>query len=372
MHTPLYDIDKTYLENAEKGPFFKGTIPSRKWPDKKEWIDFLGFPLASRIGVPAGPLLNSRWIGLASELGYDLLFYKTIRSRAHPGHPLPNIIFLNEPKQLSPTSLPPTLTKSVTVPDYNVLAITNSFGMPSRDPHYLLNDIPLANSLVKKGQVVVVSIVGSGTGPHFLQDFVQASSLAKDCGAHIIEANFSCPNVTGSEGSLYEDPQAVFDISSAIIKAIRPIPLILKFGLFPSLSTMRKTFIEAARAGVQAVAGINTISMKVTDVNGNPALGPGRLTSGVCGAPIRDAALDFVRDSRSIIDKEKLDLTLLGCGGILLPEHFTAFLEAGADFALTATGMMWDPYLAMKYHTGKVQNYDQPRTHLEAARNSSR
>jgi dihydroorotate dehydrogenase len=45
-----------------------------------------------------------------------------------------------------------------------------------------------------------------------------------------------------------------------------------------------------------------------------------------------------------------LFLALLGCGGIMLPEHFDAFFEAGADVAMSATGLMWDPYLAMRYH----------------------
>ena len=48
---------------------------------------------------------------------------------------------------------------------------------------------------------------------------------------------------------------------------------------------------------------------------------------------------------------EKLDLALIACGGITLPEHFDQFLRTGADVATSATGMMWDPYLAAKYHS---------------------
>ena len=32
------------------------------------------------------------------------------------------------------------------------------------------------------------------------------------------------------------------------------------------------------------------------------------------------------------------------------PEHFALFLDAGADIVQSATGMMWDPYLAMRHH----------------------
>ena len=41
------------------------------------------------------------------------------------------------------------------------LAVTNSFGMPSRDRQFLKQDIPLANSKLKDGQVMIVSVVGT-------------------------------------------------------------------------------------------------------------------------------------------------------------------------------------------------------------------
>ncbi len=108
--------------------------------------------------------------------------------------------------------------------------------------------------------------------------------------------------------------------------------------------------IAAARSGVRAIAGINTVSMQVKDEQGQPALGQSRLTSGVCGGPIRKLALHFTEQCHAINAKEKLDLTLIVCGGITLPEHFDQFLHAGADIATSATGMMWDPYLAARYH----------------------
>ena len=75
--------------------------------------------------------------------------------------------------------------------------------------------------------------------------------------------------------------------------------------------------------------------------------------SGICGGPIRAAALDWVAQARKIIKEERLDLALVGCGGIMLPAQFDAFLEAGADVAMSATGMMWDPFLALRYHANR-------------------
>jgi dihydroorotate dehydrogenase (NAD+) catalytic subunit len=351
-HPPIYDIHKTYQENVEQGPFFSGDVPPRIFPPKEKWIDFLGYQVASPLGVAAGPLLTSKWIALAGALGFDLPCYKTIRSRAHPAHPLPNMIYVDTRGFLSPQDSKEAIGARKNPPkELEDLAVTNSFGMPSQSPHFLMEDIPKANDSLKEGQVMIVSIVGTPNPPEeYLEDFINTAVLAKEAGAKIIEANFSCPNVAKKEGSLYMSPDLVYELGSAIAKAIRPIPLIIKVGIFPSKELMREVMIAAARAQVRAICGINTISRSVVTETGESALGPSRPTSGICGGPIRQAALSFIQDACLINKKEALDLKIMGVGGVTLPEHFDLFLEAGADIAMTATGMVWDPFLAARYH----------------------
>ncbi len=198
-HPPLYDIEKTYLENATHGPFFSGEIPERIFPPKEKWIDFLGFKIASPLGVPAGPLLTANWIKLAAALGFDVVTYKTIRSQKHPAHPLPNMIYVNTHGDVNAQ-----LADRADHPPKNIeeLAVTNSFGMPSMSPEFLMEDIARANSFLKPGQVMIVSVVGTPRpNESFQDDFVEAALLAKDAGAKIIEANFSCPNVAKKRGA---------------------------------------------------------------------------------------------------------------------------------------------------------------------------
>jgi dihydroorotate dehydrogenase (NAD+) catalytic subunit len=352
---PIYDIRKTYLENANQGPFFKGSLPTRIFPPKEKWIDFLGYSVASSIGIPAGPLLTSNWIALAGKLGFDIPTYKTIRSAEHSSHPLPNMVFVDTHGMIRP-EIPSSLATLAANPPLELqeLAVTNSFGMPSKSPHFLLEDIPKANAALQEGQVMVVSVVGTlRNNCTFLEDFVQAALLAKEAGAKIIEANFSCPNVDKSAGCLYMAPTTVAEMGRAIVKAIAPIPLIIKVGLFTTETQMRDVFCAAAQAGIRAISGINSVSMSVTNAMGQPALGPKRLTSGICGGPIRQIALHFIEQAARINTREKLDLTLIGVGGITLPEHFDQFLNSGANVAMSATAMMWDPYLAMRYHEKK-------------------
>lgn len=351
-NAPIYDIAKSYADNAAEGPFFVGDIPARVWTAKENWIDFLGYKIASPLGVPAGPLLNSKWTTLAARLGFDVVTYKTIRSNAHPGHSLPNVVYIQTHGDLTRERWSETVTMVDNPPtEINDIAITNSFGMPSREAEFLYTDIKKARDELEEGQLLIVSVVGSASDKKdFVDDYIRAAKIAVDAGAPVIEANFSCPNVVTGEGKIYSNPVAVEEIASSLVKAIGNIPLLIKVGVFDDKDQMRAMFKAAARAGVKGISGINTLSMKVINSEGQPALGPARVLSGICGGPIRAAALDWVHAAREIITQENLPLALTGCGGIMKPEQFDDFLHAGVDVAMSATGMMWDPLLALRYH----------------------
>ena len=77
---PTYDIGKSYEENYRAGPVYAGAIPPM--PAARKTWSFLGFDLASPIGVPAGPLLNAAYVELYARLGWDVPVYKTVRSVA--------------------------------------------------------------------------------------------------------------------------------------------------------------------------------------------------------------------------------------------------------------------------------------------------
>ncbi len=351
-HPPIYNITKTYLENLQEGPFFEGEIPERTFPPKKEWVDFLGLPVAKPLGVPAGPLLNSKWVTFAARMGFDIVTYKTIRSKPHPAHPLPNMIYVDTKGALTRERHQETLSQARTAPQtMHTLAATNSFGIPSMGREMLIEDIAQANDSLAPGQVMLVSVVGTPRpNEDFYEDFVQATRIALEGGAKIIEADLSCPNVTTCEGSLFTSPEAVFEISRRMKALIGSIPLVIKVGVIEDKEVLRSVMLAAARAGAGAICGINTVSMNVVKTDGSPALGKNRLRSGVCGAPIRSSALDFIEKAHAVNQEEKLGITLMGTGGITAPEHFDQFFTAGADVAMSAVGMMWDPYLAMRRH----------------------
>src|SRR6266567_3359373 len=73
-----YNWHQTYDWNYEHGPKpplqDEAAVPG-------QW-DFCGLPVGSPLGVAAGPLLNGKWILYYAALGFDVLTYKTVRSRA--------------------------------------------------------------------------------------------------------------------------------------------------------------------------------------------------------------------------------------------------------------------------------------------------
>ena len=97
----------------------------------------------------------------------------------------------------------------------------------------------------------------------------------------------------------------------------------------------------------QAIACINTIQAEIVDENGNQALpGENRLRSGVCGHAIKWAGLNMVRKLKKLREKFNYNFQIIGVGGVTTADDFFEYREAGADFVMSATGAMWNPYLA--------------------------
>ncbi|MBI1821061.1 MAG: tRNA-dihydrouridine synthase [Nitrospirae bacterium] len=347
---PTYQIDRSYETNYQEGPLFTGGIPKREISPSQ---NFMGFKVNSRFGVPAGPLLNARWIALYAKLGFDLLVYKTVRTSAHPAHPAPNCMVLNVFGQLEEQDFGHTLVAENPTPhpeeEERPVSITNSFGMPSRDPSVWQEDAEKAKAFLEAGQLFILSVVGTPQkGKDLAEDYARAAILAKEAGADIVEINLSCPNVTTGEGSIFTDPDASSTISKKVRQALKGTPLIIKMGYISDDQKLEKVILANAPY-IEGISGINTLSFKVVKPDGSQALpGPGRLQSGVCGAAIRNCGLKQTERTVEIRNRHRLDFSVIGVGGIMTVEDILSYEKTGADASMSATGAMWDPLLAYK------------------------
>ena len=358
--TATYNTALSYDQNYRAGPVFDGTLPDLA--DLNEGLpsaEFLGYRVNSTLGVPAGPLLNSAYIRLYADLGFDVLTYKTVRTGAQPCHPFPNVRPVGTESGWYATSDPqkPALYTLPAEPPVAELSITNSFGMPSQPPEIWQADVTRAKAALQTGQVLVVSVVGTarpgGTLEELAADFGRAAGLAAQAGADVIEANLSCPNVQSGEGSLYQSPTAVGLVAGALEETLgqTKTPFLLKIGYMTDAGLVRQVMLAARQNGAAGLAAINTIPARVYDRAGQPALpGVGRLVSGICGAGIKEAGLEMA--GRLLTARHELnlpDFALVGVGGVMTGLDALDYLKLGIDGVQSGTGAMWRPDLAAEF-----------------------
>lgn len=362
---PFYDVNRTYEDNYLQGPFgaFAKVLQEDRGPSAAQSSapvqtasgeDFLGFHVNLPFGIPAGPLLNERFTTAAFRMGFDLAVYKTVRSRAWGCNAFPNVLAVH-PKNADGSLIPGSaeLDEGVLADTrYELpISISNSFGVPPRDPDEWQPDMKKAIEAAGSGQLLVPSFQGSRVDgmdqDDYIADHVTTARLVCETGAGLMEMNTSCPN-EGHNRLLCHDPHLVGRITEAVKNEIGDRPLVVKLAYIPNDADLEIMVKETAAHGtVQGFSTINTISAKLIDAHGNQALpGAGRDRSGVCGNAIRGAGLDMVGRLHAIREKLGLDFTIVGVGGVVRPEDYRAYREAGANAVMSATGAMWNANLA--------------------------
>jgi dihydroorotate dehydrogenase (NAD+) catalytic subunit len=362
LQTPFFDPTKTYEENYSEGPF--GTFANQskvfQRTGKPSEI-FLGIPVWQKFGIPAGPLLNANYVRAAFRHGFDIATYKTVRSTHYPCHEFPNVLSVKIKGNL-------TLKKAakMLVSDQNYqepLSITNSFGVPSRDPSIWQEDMREAVLSAQRGQVMIASFQGTknekNSVKEFIQDHVRTARLVRETGAKIFEINLSCPN-EGTSDLLCFDTDRVEQIVEKVKNEIGDIPLIVKMAYFQEDEHLRD-FVKRIGKMVQGMSAINTIPATIIDSEGNQALpGEGRARSGVCGAAIQWAGVEMSTRLKELRDELDLDYSIIGVGGVTSAKDVKKYQKAGADAVMSATGAMWNPNLAQE--VWQLETQDQEAT----------
>lgn len=345
LRAPFYDPAKTYYENWEEGPFgdFRDGV---KLPQGSSRFDFLGQKISYPIGIPAGPLLNGRFVKAAFDKGFDVTVYKTLRTREYRAHPWPNVLAVELEGDLTiERAQKPVVVKN----EYKEpLSITNSFGVPSYPPEVWKGDLTEAIRRTEDGQLVIASFEGTkweGTSAEeYIADWATVAEMVVACGAKVVEGDFSCPN-EGGTGLLCFDVPKMKLIAERIRERIGRVPLLAKLAYFED-SALRELVQELGDL-VDGYCAINTISAVVVNPDGTQALpGEKRKRSGICGAAIKWGGLDMVRRLKSLRNELNMKYAIVGVGGVMTPSDFKEYRDAGADLVMSATGAMWNPYLA--------------------------
>ncbi len=353
---PAYNVLEEYFVNAT-GPWGPVILPRPVVPDRS-WSLFgqsIGFP----IGIPASFLTdNSRWVQYFATNGFNVLTFRTVRSRATTPNEPPNWAFASSQR----TPLPLENYQEVTVrsdptdwvdPGARYVSTTNSFGVPSSDPLEWKADLKNAMSVLADDQILIVSVMGDdydGTGDPavLIEDYVRVALEAQSAGARFIELNLSCPNSLAMGGDVKDPICQNVELAASIVEAVRlalkpDIRLIAKLSFLDGPTLL--SLMERIASHIDAAAAINTLQVAVLRDDDEPTF-PGRRRAGVSGIAIRDHAKDMIRrlaELRLVIGEP---YEIIGMGGVTDPRSFLELYEAGASVVQVATGAFANPFLA--------------------------
>jgi len=334
---PRYDRYQSYDWNYSHVP----SAADVTVPDVQGGWRFCGLPVASPLGVPAGPLLNGAWCLYYASLGFDVLTYKTVRSRARSCYPMPNL----QPVECgllngTETELPATeeMRGSWAV----------SYGMPSKTPEVWQKDVAWTRRSLSAEKVLVVSVVATVQNDWTLEDvaddYAACAGMAVDSGADVVEVNFSCPNVSTCDGQLYQQPSDAGKVAATVKARIGKVPLIAKVGHVADARAAGQ-LLDALAPHVAAIAMTNSVATQVRSSDGLLFEGERR---GICGAAILEASIAQVMMFRELICSQNLSVELIGVGGIGAVEDVRRYLAAGASACHIASAAMTDPDVALR------------------------
>jgi dihydroorotate dehydrogenase (NAD+) catalytic subunit len=336
---PRYDPCQSYRWNFDHAPDVPAAIEPPAIPGS--WT-YCGRPVPSPLGIAAGPLLNGRWILYYAALGFDLLTYKTVRSSQRECYPLPNLLPVACQRLES-------AGRVLSASDTMQASWAVSFGMPSMSPDFWRADIEWTRSRLAKEKLLSVSVVASAEPDWSLDDlaadFARCARWAVASGADCIETNFSCPNVSTSDGQLYQQPAAAALVAAHVREAIGKVPYLIKVGYVDS-DEPAEQLIDTVAPYADALAMTNCISARVNSAAGQPHFcGESR---GIGGEAILAASIAQVERFARLIRQRGSPLRVIGVGGIFSAEHVAQYLKAGAEAVQLATAAMLDPEIGLK------------------------
>ncbi|MCZ6795421.1 MAG: hypothetical protein O7J95_17590, partial [Planctomycetota bacterium] len=222
------------------------------------------------------------------------------------------------------------------------------FGMPSMAPEVWRRDVARAKKRIRRGQVLVVSVVGTpgpGDGVDALaEDFARCAGWAARAGADVVEANYSCPNVCTPEGSVYQDPRTSRRLSEEIRAALPSTPFFIKAGHFETPARLR-AFYRAVDGLADAVVLVNGVSRRVVRADGQPVFGPFERV-GILGRAIHAPAVENVRRAARLSSSAGFRVETIAVGGVMQEADAGDFFAAGASAVLLGGVPMLDPLLA--------------------------
>ncbi len=198
---------------------------------------------------------------------------------------------------------------------------------------------------VQQGLVLGISIAmtnaeSSATLEGAVDDYYQSLKKLNAAGiGDYYTINISCPNVSGGEG--FTDPERLKVLLGKLDEVECRVPRYAKMPISADWEQFRDLLDVLQEFDFDgAVVGNLQKDYDKLDVRDEA---PEEYRGGLSGNPCRGRSTELIRKTREHCGP---DFTIIGCGGVMRPEHALEKLDAGADLIQLISGMIFEgPHL---------------------------
>jgi dihydroorotate dehydrogenase (NAD+) catalytic subunit len=251
----------------------------------------------------------------AFKMGASCIVSKSIGQTARNGFSGPNIVFGNG-------------------------YVINAMGLPNPGLEASIREI---NEAAASGARIIGSIYGFSE-----EEYAEVAKAVAEAKVDAIELNLSCPTVEKTGVELGQDPGSVKSVVDIVKSQVRK-PVIVK--LTPNVTNIIQIGKAAVDAGADALTAINTLKgMAIDPMMMKPILSTG--FGGISGPAIKPVAVKCIYDLY-----EKLDVPIIGCGGIMNGLDAVEFLLAGATAVQVGTTLLYRDMQILKLIKQEIKEF---------------
>ena len=218
-------------------------------------------------------------------------------------------------------------------------------------PSGMLNSIGLENpgvdnfirdklpQLLKIGTPIIVSIASEGNPEEFLKLTRRLENISE---IQALELNISCPNLK-KKSLISQDREATYSVVNGVRKLTKKT-IITK--LSPNVTDITEIALAAESAGSDAVSLVNTLTgMSINTQTKLPKIAS--VTGGLSGPAIRPVAVRMCWEVA-----QKINIPIIGMGGIIDTPSAVEFFLAGASSIAIGTANFINPAIAAEIISG--------------------
>jgi dihydroorotate dehydrogenase (NAD+) catalytic subunit len=201
--------------------------------------------------------------------------------------------------------------------------LINAVGLPNPGIEEFSKEIRHVKAIVSVP--LVVSVFGFSA-----EEYASVARKAVGAGADGVELNVSCPHVKDTGSEIGQDPKILTRVIRKVKVSVDK-PVLVK--LSPNITSMSDSACAAVRAGADALTVMNTVKAMAIDVETAMPVLANRV-GGLSGAAVKPIALRNVYEVY-----ERVDVPIVGCGGITGWRDAVEFLLAGASAVQIGTAI---------------------------------